>query len=288
MEDHIKKSLFRIFLSSIAGIIALVAVFTSAFITPEGHVDIVKRFSKAEYVATPGLNFKIPIITSVDTIETRTRKNYETMDAATSEQMPVKVAVSMNWSANPATILQLYKDYGSLEQFEERIIDPKFRAITKESIAKFTAEDTIGKRDSVESRLRDAIAHSFASLPISTSSMNIENIALPTNYLQSIETKQTQKNLADAEVFKLEKQNLEAQQAVNIAKAEAESITVKAKAEADAISLKGQAEATAIEAKNKAIGSNSNIVALTQAQAWNGVLPTQVMGANIPMLMQMK
>lgn len=288
MEDYLKKSLLTIFTIAFVSIFAIITAWSSWFITPEGHVDIVKRFSKAEYVATPGLNFKIPIITSVDTIETRTRKNYETMDAATSEQMPVKVAVSMNWSANPATILQLYKDYGSLEQFEERVIDPKFRAISKESIAKFTAEETIGKRDAVEAKLRDAINHAFTNLPITISSMNIENIALPTNYLQSIETKQTQKNLADAEVFKLEKQNLEAQQAVNIAKAEAESITVKAKAEADAISLKGQAEATAIEAKTKAIGNNPNLVSLTQAQQWNGVLPATVMGSNIPMLMQMK
>ena len=288
MEDHIKKSLLATFAIATAFIAAIIIAWSSWFITPEGHVDIVKRFSKAEYVATPGLNFKIPIITSTDTIEIRTRKNAEIMDAATIEQMPVKAYVSMNWSANEATILQLYKDYGSLAQFEERVIDPKFRAISKESIAKFTAEDTIGKRDLVESKLRDSINHAFANLPITISSLNIENIALPTNYLQSIETKQTEKNLADAEVFKLEKQNLEAQRAVNIAKAEAESTTVKAKAEADAIQLKGQAEATAIEAKNKAIGSNSNIVALTQAQAWNGVLPTQVMGTNIPMLMQLK
>ena len=68
------------------------------------------------------------------------------MSAATEEQMPVNAVVSMNWSANPETILDLYKAYGSLEQFEFRVIDPKFRAITKESIAKFTAEETINKR----------------------------------------------------------------------------------------------------------------------------------------------
>ena len=46
-----------------------------AFITKEGHVDVVKRFGKAISVAQPGLNFKIPLIDTTDTIEIRTRKN---------------------------------------------------------------------------------------------------------------------------------------------------------------------------------------------------------------------
>ena len=258
----------------IGAIFGLIILFSSWFITKEGHVDVVKRFGKAIYVAQPGLNFKIPLIDTTDTIEIRTRKNVEDMSAATAEQMPVNAVVSMNWSANPETILDLYKAYGSLEQFEFRVIDPKFRAITKESIAKFTAEETINKRDQVEQRLRDYLTTATQDLPIKISSLNIENIELPKNYLQSIEVKQTEKNLADAEVFKLEKQNLEAQRAVNTANADAQSITLRAKAEADAIKLKGEAEAKAIEAKSKALQGNPLIVQLTQAQQWDGKLPT--------------
>lgn len=258
------------------------------FITKEGHVDVVKRFGKAISVAQPGLNFKIPLIDTTDTIEIRTRKNMEEMSAATAEQMPVSATVSMNWSANQETILDLYKSYGSLEQFEFRVIDPKFRAITKESIAKFTAEETINKRDQVEQRLRDYLTTATQDLPIKISSLNIENIELPKNYLQSIEVKQTEKNLADAEVFKLEKQNLEAQRAVNTANADAQSITLRAKAEADAIKLKGEAEAKAIEAKSKALQGNPLIVQLTQAQQWDGKLPTHMMGEGSNFLLDMR
>ena len=100
--------------------------------------------------------------------------------------------------------------------------------------------------------------------------------------------KQTEKNLADAEVFKLEKQNLEAQRAVNTANAEAQSITVKAKAEADAIKLKGEAEAKAIEAKSKALQGNPLIVELTKAQQWNGALPTYSLGEGSNFLLDMR
>lgn len=272
----------------LAGIIGIIVLWSSWFITPEGHVDVVKRFGKATHITQPGLNFKLPLVDTNDTIEVRTRKNVEEMSAATAEQMPVNAVVSMNWSANPETILDLYKSYGSLEQFEFRVIDPKFRAITKESIAKFTAEETINKRDQVEQRLRDYLTTATQDLPIKISSLNIENIELPKNYLQSIEVKQTEKNLADAEVFKLEKQNLEAQRAVNTANAEAQSITVKAKAEADAIKLKGEAEAKAIEAKSKALQGNPLIVELTKAQQWNGALPTYSLGEGSNFLLDMR
>lgn len=266
----------------------LVIAFTTAFITPEGHVDVVKRFGKATHITQPGLNFKLPLVDTNDTIEVRTRKNVEEMSAATAEQMPVTTTVSMNWAVESQTVLDLYKSYGSLEQFEQRVIDPKFRAIAKESVAKFTAEETINKRDLVEQRLRDSLIQALQDLPIKVSSLNIENIDLPKNYLQSIEVKQTEKNLADAEVFKLEKQNLEAQRAVNTANAEAQSITVKAKAEADAIKLKGEAEAKAIEAKSKALQGNPLIVELTKAQQWNGALPTYSLGEGSNFLLDMR
>ena len=288
MESYIKKSMIYTGLASIVAIFGFIVAWSSWYVTAEGHADVVKRFSKAIYIAEPGLNFKIPLVDTTTTIEVRTLRNSETMEASTAEQMPITVAASMNWTAHKASLLSLFKDYGSLDQFESRVIDPRFRAIVKETTAKFTAEDTIGKRDIVTSKIRDSLIESCKDLPIDISAVNIENIILPANYLKSIETKQTNKNLADAEVFKLQQQNLEAQRAVNTATAEADSIKVKAIAESEAIKLKGDAEAHAIEAKAKALGSNSNIVALTQAQQWNGVLPSTIMGSNVPMLINYK
>lgn len=271
-----------------AALFSIIVIWSSWFITPEGSVDIVKRFSKAEYVVEPGLNFKIPIVDTTTTIEVRTIKNTESMEASTSEQMPVSVTASMNWTVSKAQVLHLFRDYGSLEQFESRVIDPRFRAIVKESMAKYKAEDTIGKRDEVTTKIRDAITASMKDLPIDISAINIENIVLPTNYLKSIETKQTEKNLADAEVFKLEKQNLEAQRAVNVAKAEAESTLLRAKADAEAITLKGQAEASAIEAKAKALDNQPLIVELTKATQWDGKLPTTALSSGMPIIMDIK
>lgn len=273
---------------SIAAIAALAIAYSAVYQTPEGNVHIVKRFGEAIDVTAPGLHFKIPFADTVDLIDVRTIKNTEHMQAATIEQMPVDVTVSMNWIANRESILNLYKDYGTLEQFETRVLDPKFRAIAKEAIAKFKAEETIAKRDQVEQRLRDTIVEALAPFPIRVSNINIENIGLPENYLRSIEVKQTEKNLADAEVFKLEKQNLEAQRAVNTARADAESVLLKADANAKAIAMVGKAEASAIYDKAKALAVNPNIVQYTWASNWNGIMPTTMAGDGMPVIMDMR
>ena len=78
------------------------------------------------------------------------------------------------------------------------------------------------------------------------------------------------------------------QRAVNTANADAQSITLRAKAEADAIKLKGEAEAKAIEAKSRALQGNPLIVQLTQAQQWDGKLPTHMLGEGSNLLLDMR
>ena len=117
--------------------------------------------------------------------------------------------------------------------------------------------------------------------------------------MQSIETKQTEKNLAAAEEHRLERQKLEAQREVNtaLAKRDAEkaradgsayAIAPEAKAEAEAIRLKGLAEAEAIQKKAEAIKTNQVLVEYMKAQQWDGKLPTTVMGNGQDILWNMK
>lgn len=67
---------------------------------------------------------------------------------------------------------------------------------------------------------------------------------------------------------------------VTQAKAEAEAKLAQARADAEATRLRGEAEATAIRARAEALSSNQNLVELTKAERWNGVLPTTVLPDN--------
>lgn len=257
----------------------------SIYTVNEGHVGIVKRFSEAKEQVSAGLHFKMAFIDSVEEIEIRTRKNEERMASSTKEQMPVTVSVSVNWTVNKTAALDLFKQYGGLAQFEQRILDPRFRSATKSVIPKFTAEELIRDRAAAIQKIEALLIEEMSPFPVLVDNIQIENIALPQKYLTSIETKQTEKNLADAEKHKLERQRLTALQDVNTADAKAQGIVKVARAEAESIRLRGEAEASAIKAKAKALGNNPLLVKLTEAKSWDGKLPSTILGnGGIPIL----
>ena len=260
--------------------------FGSIYTVEEGHVGIVKRFSEAKSQVEPGLHFKIPLIDSIDEIEIRTRKNVEQMSSATKEQMPITATVSVNWTVNRSAALELYRQYGSLEQFEQRMLDPRFRSAVKDALPRSTAEELIQDRSTAMGRIQTNLVSALEGLPVEVDGLQIEDIQLPPRYIQSIEAKQTELNLAAAEEHKLERQRLEALRDVNTADAKSQSILKIAEAEAEATRLRGDAEAYAIEKKAKALRDNPLIIELTKAQQWNGTLPTTVMGDGqaIPMI----
>ena len=117
--------------------IAVVLGMTSFEVVSEGHVGIKKMFGRADAQLDPGLNFKLPFIQSIEEVEVRQRRNVEELSGATSEQLPIQATVSINWTANKESALDLYIKFGGIPQFEERILDPKLRSVSKAAIAKF-------------------------------------------------------------------------------------------------------------------------------------------------------
>ncbi|GAA6173861.1 prohibitin family protein [Colwellia sp. KU-HH00111] len=265
----------------------------------EGHVGIVKRFGEATTQVNPGLHTKIPFADSIEELEIRTRKNSESLKASTFEQMPVQAEVSVNWTVIRAEAFELYKGYGGLDQFENRILDPRLRSATKDALARFKAEQIVQNRGQVIQKIEETLLTAMQDFPVKLDSVQIENLILPAKYLQSIETKQTEKNLAAAEKHRLERQKLEAQREVNTAEAKrdaekaradgsAYAIEIEAKAQAQAIRVKGLAEAEAMLKKAEAIKASKTLVEYIKAQQWDGKLPSTVMGSGQDILWNMK
>jgi len=286
--------------SKIATVIVIGAILWQVpYTIDEGHVGIVKRFGEATAQVNPGLHTKVPFADTIEELEIRTRKNIENMKASTFEQMPVQAEVSVNWTVLRAEAFELYKGYGGLDQFESRILDPRLRSATKDALARFKAEQIIQNRGKVIQKIEETLLSAMIDFPVKLDSVQIENLILPAKYLQSIETKQTEKNLAAAEKHRLERQKLEAQREVNTAEAKrdaekaradgsAYAIEIEAKAEAEAIRVKGLAEAEAMMKKAQAIKTNKTLVEYVKAQQWDGKLPTTVMGSDQGILWNMK
>jgi regulator of protease activity HflC (stomatin/prohibitin superfamily) len=121
--------------------------------------------------------------------------------------------------------------------------------------------------------------------PIIVESVQIENIDFSDAYEQSIEARM----LAEVEVQKVrqnaEREKVTAEITVIQAQAEADAQLARATAEAEATRIRGEAEASAIKAKAEALKDNAGLIALTQAEKWNGALPTTMIpDATVPFM----
>lgn len=278
----------RIIGAAIAVITLLFVVFSTIYTIPEGHVGIVTRFGAAIKQVGTGLHMKTPLIEGVRKIEIRERKTVEELAAATNNQLPITATVSANWSVNADGALRLFSRYGSLQQFEERIFDPKLRQAAKAALSAYNADELIRNRTAAIGTIFEELTGLLEGLPVTVSSPQIENIVFPQTYLDAVLAKEKAREEAAREQYALEKQKLEAQRNVQTAEAErdarkaradgnAYAVRVEAEADADAVRLRGDAEAAAVLAVQKALADSPQIVAYEKAKRWNGQLPQTVL-----------
>ena len=261
--------------------VAILSLFLSIYTVKEGHVGIVKRFSKAIDQVDPGLHLKVPFVDSVEVIEVRQRKNSEDLSAATANQLPVTATVSINWTVDKSSAMDLFIRYGGLDQFENRILDPKLRSSAKAAISRFSASEIIRNRQSAVGEIMTEMTNSLEGFPVTVNSPQIENIGLPDTYLEAVQEKERARENAEREKHKLEQQRLIALQAVNSAEANAEAKRLEADAEAYRVITEATAEADAIRLVNEQLSRSPLYVDLVRAKRWDGVLPQTALGESV-------
>lgn len=292
----VRPRIGRIALTAFAAIFSIATLLGTIYTVPEGHVGITTRFSKAIDQVGPGFHVKVPWIDGVREIEVRERKNVEDLASATNNQLPITATVSVNWSVDSTAALDLYKRYGGLDQFEERILDPKLRQAAKAALAQFNADKLIRNRNEAIAEIQKNMVELMAPYPVTVHSPQIENLSLPETYMTAVLDKERAREAAVREEYNLEKQRLEAAQTVQTADAdrdatkaradgEAYKIRTEAEAEAAATKLAGEAEAFAIDKVNDSLAQNPLFVEYEQAKRWNGALPTTMIpGGSVPFI----
>ncbi len=287
MENDEFSVIKRVVKFGFLGIAIVVIGMMSIYTIAEGHVGVVKRWGKAVDQVGPGLHVKIPIADAVEEIEVRQRKNVEDLAAATQNQLPTTATVSINWTVNRDAAMDLFIQYGGLDQFESRILDPKLRSAAKAAIAQFPADQLIRDRQAAVATIMEAMIGDLEGFPVTVNSPQIENLSFPPAYLQAVEEKERAREDAEKEKHKLEQQRLVAQQAVNSAEANAEAKRLEADAEAYRVLTEAQAEADAIDLINEQLAKSPAYVDLVRAKSWDGVLPQTVLGEAVGAFMSL-
>lgn len=243
---------------------------------PTGQVGIVTVFGKVQdTVLEEGFHVKNPFA-KITTMDVRTQKSGSSMAAFSSDIQQVQVDVSMNYSVNKATAMNLFREVGV--SYVETVIEPRVSENVKVVIARYDAESLVEQREKLSTEILALMKEDMTDYGINVSAVSIEDIDFTDAFTTAVEDKQvaTQNKLAaETEQARLTMEaQAEAERKVILAQAQAEIAKIEADNEAYAITAKAQAEAEANTLVAESL--TDELIAYTEATNWNGQLPTFV------------
>ena len=219
-----------------------------------GYVGIVKTFGRVEdYTFDSGFHFKTPW-NSVVQIDNRVQKTTNELTCFSSDIQEVNTTYTVNYQISKTNAQNLYRDIGT--NYLETVVNPTIQESVKTVVAKYSAEQLIGKREVLAEEIEVLLAANLAKYNIDVISTAIENMDFTDSFTAAVEAKAVAaQNKLQAQIEQ-ERLTMEAVQAAERAQieAEAQAIVDKTKAEAAKEIAEIQAEADRIVAQ---IGADS-------------------------------
>lgn len=224
-----------------------------------GERGVKTRLGSIVGVLDTGPYFKLPFIENVTELTVRTQtvsyEREEPLAAASKDLQDVKIATVVNYHVQPESVLNIFQQYKTTDEFEARAVRPVVRDVVKAVASQYTAEELVTKRTEFSDKVSALLSEKLEAQSVVVENVNITNFEFSPSFNEAIEKKVTAEQNALAAKNLLEQKKYEAEQAI-----------VTAEAEAKAIKLKSDA------------ANNEKYVALQQlevqkefASKWNGV-----------------
>ena len=275
-----------------AAVLLLVLVVIWPFYSvPTGSRGVITQFGKIVGIEGEGLAI-LPPWQKLSNFSIRAETaNIENAEGSTSDTQPVKVSLTVRYSIATDRVAEVFEKYshdGNLSSYVQTATQEIFKAVT----ARYTAPDLIAQRSKVSNDIYAALREKLSLYGAQVINIDMRNFAFSDSYMHAINEKVTQEQLRLGAENKLKTVEAEQKQKVAVAEAEASALRAKADGEAYANLKVATAQADALKIQNSALAQNKDVlelrrieVAMTQAKAWNGVLPVNVYGsAPIPFI----
>ena len=259
VTKKITKTVLKI-IGAIIALIILVNLVNFFTVVKAGERGVLLQFGNVKEIYQEGLHFQVPIVYSVVIMDVRTQKDEVDVGAASKDLQEIEARVALNYHADPTRVDFLYKEIGP--EYQKRIISPAIQESVKAVTAKFTAEELITKRAAVKEEMRSDLTSRLDAYYILIDDLSIVDFSFSEEFDLAIEAKQTAVQQALKAENDLRRIEIEAQQKIETAKAEAESIRIQA----------------------EALKQNADLIRLKAVEQWDGVLPVYTMGNTIPLI----
>lgn len=185
-----------------------------------GQVGIVLRFGEVNRTVRSGIALKLPWpIEKIVKMETRVQKEEQQSAAATKDLQDVNATLAVNYALDSETAIGVYKQIGV--DYKDRIIVPAVQESFKAASATYTATELVTERNAVKAKAYDVIKSRLEQYGIRVVDLNIVNFSFSEEFNKSIEAKQVAAQNAEKAKQDLLRIEVEAQQTITRAEAEA-------------------------------------------------------------------
>lgn len=248
-------------LAAMIGIIVIIGLFGSFGKVDYGHVALKKTFGKlSEDVLYPGIHFKLPFVQEFVPVNVQVAKAEADASASSKDLQPVHTHIVVNYKVNEKAAYQLMMNVGGA--YETKVVSPAIHEVLKEITARYSAEELISKRDVVAGEVKQNLAQRLERYDMLVQDISIVNFEFSKTFNDSIEAKQVAAQQAMKAENDLKRIQIEAQQQVEQAKAQAEALRLKKQEVTQELIRLSE-----IEVQQKAI------------EKWDGKLPSVTGGA---------
>lgn len=204
---------------------------------------------------SPGLGFKMPIISEIKVIPIKTQVRGGDTVCFSSDLQQVTATINVLYHYPETSVVRLVRDYQG--DGWDTLISSRVTEALKEITAQYTASDIAKEREAVKQKTLALTREKIGSL-IVIEDINIINLTLSKELEDAIEQKMVRQQHAEQAQFELQKAEVDAKTRVVAAKAEAESIQIT----------------------GDALQKNPALVSLKWVEKWNGVMPTTSLGGS--------
>ncbi|MBT5346458.1 prohibitin family protein [bacterium] len=235
-------------------IFAILFVGSTFTIVGPGQRGVVVRLGQVTgKVFNEGLNFKMPIVDSVVKMDVKVQRfDIKNSQAASKDGQSVSTDISVNYSLQPEKVDEIYQTLS--KGYEYNVIHPAVNEAIKQSTAKYDAVEILQNRAEVGDMMKNILQERLTQHNINVVAVSVNNLEFSESFDNALEAKQTAVQEALKAKNDLERVKFEAEQKIQYAKAEAESIR--------------------IQAQSIAQQGGENYVKLKAIEKWDGKLPT--------------
>ena len=253
-ENKVPVKLIVILVSCFIGLILFIAFKPFTAIGP-GQRGVVMHFGQVQdRVLGEGLNWYMPIVTSVKTVNVRVQKDEVKAEAASKDLQDVHMDVVVNYHIDPVRVNKVFQQVGDNKDVFAKIINPNTNEVVKASTSEFTAEEIIKKRQQLKDNIDKRLIERLVTYGVILDDVSLTNIDFSVEFNAAIEAKQV-----------AEQQSQQARYIAEKAIKDAEAIVNKAKGDAEAQRL-------------QQVSLSPEFLQKIAIERWNGILPTYIGG----------